>query len=185
MSARAASSRATATPQKLPPLPPPSPPSKLPAGGQGQEQSGSRSTPGKAKAGQGGEGQEQSGSRSTPGKSKTAPTMAHTHTHTAYCMKTPCRLAAESLLANSYLEYAKIVVDEYTCKGEQEVLYLHKYTSKGEQHFSSAASSSAAAGFSSFFIGDVINQVDPAGPAAERAAKACSAGEGEAAAAGG
>ena len=113
-----------------------------------------------------------------------APT-ANTHTHTAYCMKTPCRLAAESLLANSYLEYAKIVVDEYTCKGEQEVLYLHKYTYKGEQHFSSAASSSAAAGFSSFFIGDVINQVDPAGPAAERAAKACSAGEGEAAAAGG
>jgi len=41
---------ATATPQKLPP---PSPPSKLPAipgqGGQGQEQSGSRSTPEKAK----------------------------------------------------------------------------------------------------------------------------------------
>ena len=93
--------------------------------------------------------------------------------------------AAESLRENSDLEYAKIVVDEYTCKGEQEVLYLHKYTYKGEQHFSSAASSSAAAGFSSFFIGDVINQVDPAGPAAERAAKACSAGEGEAAAAGG
>ena len=50
LSARAASSRATATPQKLPP---PSSPSKLPAipgqGGQGQEQSGSRSTPGKAR----------------------------------------------------------------------------------------------------------------------------------------
>ena len=109
---------------------------------------------------------------------------ADTHTHTASCMRTSAKpvtqrfltesplheiedeRAAESLREKSDLEYAKIVGN---------VEYLYKYTYKGEQH----------SGFSSFFFGDVINQVDPAGPAAERAAKACSAGEGEAAAAGG
>ena len=69
--------------------------------------------------------------------------------------------AAESLREKSDLEYAKIVGN---------VEYLYKYTCK----------ESSIRDFC-----DVINQVDPAGPAAERAAKACSAGEGEAAAAGG
>ena len=104
---------------------------------------------------------------------------ADTHTHTASCMRTSAKpvtqrfltesplheiedeRAAESLREKSDLEYAKIVGN---------VEYLYKYTCK----------ESSIRDFC-----DVINQVDPAGPAAERAAKACSAGEGEAAAAGG
>jgi hypothetical protein len=83
-------------PPRLRSSPPPSSPSKLPA-----------------IPGQGGQGQEQSGSRSTPEKAKGAPTMtaptmaaptANTHTHTAYCMRTSAKPVTQRFITESPLQ---------------------------------------------------------------------------------
>ena len=75
--------------------PPPSSPLKLPAipgqGGQGQEQSGSRSTPGKAKG----------------APTMTAPTMAAptaNNTHTPYCIRTSAKPAETAFITESPLQ---------------------------------------------------------------------------------